>query len=63
MSDFNFFSFLWIKRTPVFDASAQLSNFNYLTDENGNILTDENGVPLIDQTPTVVISKILYRWV
>lgn len=54
MSDFDFFSFLWVRPTPVFDnvntvpiARAPRQPI-FLTDDSGAFLTDDSGAFLVE---------------
>lgn len=64
MSDFNFFSFLWVRRKPVFDDALVVQTGEYLTDDSGNQLYADDGVTkLVSDDFSLTVEGNLYRWV
>lgn len=64
MSDFDFFSFLWVKRKPVFDDAIVAQTGNYLADDSGNPLYADDGTTrLTSDDFALTVEGNLYRWI
>lgn len=58
-----FFSYLWVKRKPVYSASATMQGASIVDDSGANSLITDDGLYMIVSDPTgLLITETLVRW-